>query len=202
MTQWLLKPFFKVCVFVCSHCLGSQGVTDRCAITMVTITYHWQYFFGSSPFFNSSNIKIKACFGIVYYEIHVGTLDTLHHFFKYFPVWITGTISWNPGLWKSTGLSTGAPTWNSHFRLQPVVGEHNKIFVCRPQSLSLCSICAWSQICLGLIFSVQREGHVWLAYLVHTLNIHLGLSFEAAPVSPSVNAAALFIVAPAKWSLT
>lgn len=53
------------------------------------------------------------------------------------------------------------------------------------------------------IWAVKRSSRrVWLAHLVESLNIQGGLSFEAAPGSPFVSEAALFVLTYAKWSLT
>lgn len=53
------------------------------------------------------------------------------------------------------------------------------------------------------IWAVKRSSrHVWLAHFVESLNIQGGLSFEAAPGSPFVSEAALFILTYVKWSLT
>lgn len=52
------------------------------------------------------------------------------------------------------------------------------------------------------IGAVKRSRRVWLAQFVESLNIQGGLSFEAAPGSPFVSEAALFILTYAKWSLT
>lgn len=53
------------------------------------------------------------------------------------------------------------------------------------------------------IWAVKRSSRrVWLAHFVESLNIQGGLSFEAAPGSPFVSEAALFILTYAKWSLT
>lgn len=53
------------------------------------------------------------------------------------------------------------------------------------------------------IWAVKRSSRrVWLAHFVESLNIQGGPSFEAAPGSPFVSEAALFILTYAKWSLT
>lgn len=53
------------------------------------------------------------------------------------------------------------------------------------------------------ILAVKRSSRrVWLAHFVESLNIQGGLPFEAAPGSPFVSEAALFILTYAKWSLT
>lgn len=53
------------------------------------------------------------------------------------------------------------------------------------------------------IWAVKRSSRrVWLAHFAESLNIQGGLSFEAAPGSPFVSEAALFILTYAQWSLT
>lgn len=114
-------------------------------------------------------------------------------------------------------------TWNNIKNLYSYSGKQTtgKITICMsstvyvewqdyrlPQVPSSAPLSSFSTFTLSQsrpawIWAVKRSSrHFWLAHFVESLNIQGGLSFEAAPGSPFVSEAALFILTYAKWSLT